>query len=307
MTRNSQTSNLVKTFGFTFHAEDSARIVGDICWCEDNHVEKTAAPVVILLHGWKGFKDWGFFPYAAEKIAVAVDEQNSLVAACVVTFNFSFNGMREGSDIVSEPEDFARNTLSRELNETLRVIEEVTTNQLSFTQAFTRWNGQIVLVGHSRGGGIALLASARSPIVTRVITWASVATFIRYTERQKQKWRARGYTEIEHQRTRQVLRMNVGFLDDLEKNADQLNPQKAIAELSIPTLIIHGKVDVTVNPREAQKLLDSSHHELTSLKLINHAGHTFGVVHPFGGTTVEFEEVLFATIDFIKKERPAQP
>lgn len=47
---------------------------------------------VVMAHGFKGFKDWGFFPWVAEGMAAA--------GYAVVTFNFSRNG------IGADPERF---------------------------------------------------------------------------------------------------------------------------------------------------------------------------------------------------------
>ena len=44
-----------------------------------------SAPCIILVHGFKGFKDWGSFPYAAKYFAKE--------GYFVLTFNFSHNGI----------------------------------------------------------------------------------------------------------------------------------------------------------------------------------------------------------------------
>ncbi|MCG7408547.1 alpha/beta hydrolase [Paenibacillus sp. ACRRX] len=63
--------------------------------------------VLIICHGFKGFKDWGFFPHTAAQLA----EKTGLMTVC---FNFSHNGI--GSDLLtfSEPEKFAINTYTYE-------------------------------------------------------------------------------------------------------------------------------------------------------------------------------------------------
>ena len=59
---------------------------------------------VVVVHGFKGFKDWGFFPYTCERLAAA--------GHSVVSFNMSHNGV--GSDLQSftDLERFGSNTLS---------------------------------------------------------------------------------------------------------------------------------------------------------------------------------------------------
>lgn len=43
-----------------------------------------ARGTLVICHGFKGFKDWGMFPYVGEKLSAWLD---------VITFNFSHNGV----------------------------------------------------------------------------------------------------------------------------------------------------------------------------------------------------------------------
>src|SRR5262245_22332119 len=70
-------------------------------------------PHVILLHGFKGFMDWGFFPEIARRIA-----EQGLAA---VRFNASGSGIGEDPESFTETEAFARNTLTREMEDLERV------------------------------------------------------------------------------------------------------------------------------------------------------------------------------------------
>ena len=46
-----------------------------------------SSPCIIYVHGFKGFKDWGFVPYTCEYFA-----KNGFF---VISFNFSHNGVGE--------------------------------------------------------------------------------------------------------------------------------------------------------------------------------------------------------------------
>ena len=46
-----------------------------------------SAPAVLVAHGFKGFKDWGMFPWLAEQIAEA--------GLRAIRFDFSHNGVEE--------------------------------------------------------------------------------------------------------------------------------------------------------------------------------------------------------------------
>src|SRR5437867_37253 len=61
------------------------------------------------------------------------------------------------------------------------------------------------LVGHSRGGGIAILQAARDPRVRALVTWAAISSVERWPAPQRSSWRAAGKTDIQNARTGQVL------------------------------------------------------------------------------------------------------
>ena len=75
-------------------------------------------PLLIFCHGFKGFKDWGGFPYMFGELA----EKNIFC----VSFNFSYNGVGEsGEDLLNftRLNLFAENTFSRELNDLASIID----------------------------------------------------------------------------------------------------------------------------------------------------------------------------------------
>ena len=57
-------------------------------------------PLVLIAHGFKGYKDWGFFPYISERISEA-----GFITAC---FNFSLNGMNDSVDLIDDMDRFER-------------------------------------------------------------------------------------------------------------------------------------------------------------------------------------------------------
>jgi esterase/lipase len=156
-------------------------------------------------------------------------------------------------------------------------------------------------MGHSRGGGAVILGSAGNKKIRTLVTLSSIASVERYTDEQKRRWRETGYIEIPNTRTGQIMRMNKIFLDDIEQNAEKLNITKAMGKLTIPALIIHGKEDLAVKYSDAEKLYENSNKDLTELCIIKNTGHTFGIEHPFKGTTKAFEEVIEKVTGFLKK------
>jgi pimeloyl-ACP methyl ester carboxylesterase len=279
----------VVTERFWLPSTSGERILGDLRWVPT----RGSGPMIIMLHGFTGFKDWGFFPYVATEFAQR--------GACVVTFNFSLSGYVEGSDRVERPELFARNTIGQEIADTLTVITAFQKRTVEAPASWwKRWNKQMFLLGYSRGAGVALITLREHPqlSIQRLALWSPVTTFHHYTERQKKRWRQRGMLEISHTRTSQILFMNVSYLDDLEANIERYNLQRAIAALRCPTLIVHGMHDITVPVRSVQELMAFAPPGLVTLHVIPHTGHTLGVDHPMRQPSPAVVEATTVTIQF---------
>jgi pimeloyl-ACP methyl ester carboxylesterase len=223
---------------------------------------------IVVAHGFKGFKDWGFFPHLAERLAAA--------GHAVVSFNFTGSGVAPGADEVTDEEAFADNTLSRELDE-LRAVVELTRDG----DLLPRRPGAIGLLGHSRGGGDAILHVAEQGRVDALVTWAAVSTFDRWTIDTRRDWRAKGHVLVLNTRTGRQLPMNVGFLDDFDLQSERFDIVAAAKKVDVPWLIVHGQDDITVRPEEGRALAKAA--RKAKLLLIEKAGHTFEARHPMEG------------------------
>jgi len=246
-------------------------------------------PLLIFCHGFKGFKDWGGFPYMMESISAS-----GILSA---SFNFSMNGVDVKTPAEFTHLDlFAQNTFSQELEDLGLVIEHFCNN----SKEFNINRNKIALAGHSRGGGIAILKANEDKRIKCLITLAAVSDFNRYSEDHKRRWRKRGYFEVINTRTNQMMRINSTLLDDLERNKSRLDIPAAIKDLHVPVLIIHGKEDLSVKFEEGDILYKNSNRENTEFFVVENAGHTFGIVHPFKGSTKTFETVIEKMIVFLK-------
>ena len=249
-------------------------------------------PLLIFCHGFKGFKDWGCFPYMLEKIA---GDGNY-----VLSFNFSYNGTGDEEIKQSEftrLELFAENTLSRELEDLESVIDFVFQNKKDFhfdTES-------LILSGHSRGGGTVIIKTGEDKRIRKLVTLAAVCNFDRYGETMLKKWKEDGYIETLNTRTNQLMRMNYTLVDDYLKNKERLDIQKAVSKITIPFLIIQGMQDLSVDYSNAEDIYSRSNKDLTKLVLLENTGHTFGAVHPFAGTSKALEEVIMLINEFIKQ------
>lgn len=248
-------------------------------------------PCIIFVHGFKGFKDWGFGPYLADYFS-----SNGFF---VITFNFSLNGVGESLTEFDELDKFARNSFSREVEELNFIIS-------SFRNGFfgeVDPDKKIGLLGHSRGGADAILCGSSNDNVSAVATWSAVAKLDRYSDRQKKEWKEKGYFEILNSRTNQMMKMDYSFLKDIEENSESsLSMKKAVANMNKPLFIVHGEQDVAVPVTEAETIFNWSDKSKTELLIIHNTGHTFNVQHPFSGSNEKFEILLNETNIFFNKQ-----
>ena len=247
------------------------------------------APCLIFVHGFKGFKDWGFWPYIGNYFA-----ENGYF---VITFNFSHNGIGEGKTEFTELDKFAENTFSLELEELNEIIDAYSGNFFGGKSNF-----KIGLAGHSRGGGISLLAAEKRSEIGAVALWASVANFDRYGKRQKDEWKKNGVFEVLNTRTNQMMKLNASLLEDLEENKNGiLNLENAAKKLNKPLLILHGEQDLAVPITEAEQIYNWSNKQKTEFHKVSATGHTFDVTHPFEGTNPKLDFLLETTLKFFNK------
>lgn len=245
--------------------------------------------LIIFCHGFKGFKDWGGWQYAMDKFCM-----NGFF---VIAVNFSYNGIGPDLQNFTELNKFAKNTIGRELKDL-----EILLKQLKIGEEFPEisWKPRIGLIGHSRGGGTTILFASQNDNVDCLVTWASISSFNNFLSRRVE-WRKKGYIEFENVRTKQMMRVNVGFLNDLERNPTKRNILKAESRLGLPHLIIHGYNDESVPFQDAQNLFDASSKSITRLEIIHGGTHTFGITHPFTGSNPGFDSVINKTTEWFRK------
>lgn len=266
---------------FTYTASDN-EIITITAYINDNLFNGNA---IIFVHGFKGFKDWGFVPYLGNYFA----DKGFLT----ITFNFSHNGIGKNLSEFTELDKFSKNTISREVRELNEITDALYDDFFNLN-----FKGKVGYIGHSRGGAIAILNASKRTDISCVSLWASISHFNRYTQHQIEEWRKKGYLEVLNTRTKQIMKLDIALLNDIEKNADELNIKKAIENFKKPLLIVHGNQDMVVPVKEAQQLYEWSDKAHTEFFKIYGTGHTFDIVHPFNGINEKFKKVLEITSKF---------
>lgn len=247
------------------------------------------APVVIFVHGFKGFKDWGTHNLVANYFANAGFKY--------LKFNFSHNGTTPDS-----PLDFADlialsdNTFSIEL-EDLDTIIDFACSGSGMPAA-----KEVYLIGHSMGGGIGIIKAAEDSRIKKLVTMASISSFYNlWPEEIEIQWRLQGIFYMPNKRTGQKMPLKSTLLNDLDKHPKRLDILAQAKKVKQPWLLMHGDADPTVPLSHAEELHTA--HPDAEFVVLPGADHTFGGSHPYVGDIMPASLLTFCdtAISFLSK------
>jgi len=217
--------------------------------------------LVIVVHGFKGFMDWGFFPWLADHLA------KHELAVC--RFNMSRCGVGGRGEEFNRLDLFEDDTYTAQVAD-LRVVARYCASQFPTLPTF--------LLGHSRGGGVALLGAQEIENLAGVITWSAISRVDRWDRATIAQWRREGHMDVINARTKQVMRMSTRMLDDIEGNAARLDIGAATSRLRVPLFVVHGGRDESVPVTESDVI--ASRAIDVSKMIIANGTHTFNAIHP---------------------------
>ena len=271
---------------FSFLTTEGLTIRGDV------HAPGNApAPVVLCVHGFKGFKDWGFWPHTARGLAAA--------GFAVIRFNFSHSGLGRDLESFSEMELFETGTYTREVEDLREILSRLTREDLPGAGELA--GSRVGLLAHSRGAVSALaVAAAREFPVASVALWNPVSSVLWWDAETRERWRQSGSWEVVNSRTGQVFHVRTALLEDAETNSEALDPVANAGRLEMPLLCVVAASDESVPPASGRRLAVAAGAKC-SLHEIPETGHTFGAAHPFGTPTRALEDALRVTREHFER------
>ena len=246
-------------------------------------------PVIVIVHGFKGFKDWGMFPPTASRLTER--------GFATLAINTSMNGVGEKPEEFTELEKFAKNTPRREVKDVRRALDAIGSGELSAPLDA----GRIGLLGHSKGGGAVLLTASVDDRVRCLVTWSSIATFYRNTDRALAEWREKGRLEIPNLRTGQILWQDLEVLEDLEASREEYDLEAACRRIRVPLLAVHGANDEAVDAGDAEKIVAWAGSAEKRTEIVPKTGHTFGTAHPWPGPNPAWERAVAVTAEWFER------
>ncbi|MBC6988632.1 alpha/beta hydrolase family protein [Hymenobacter sp. BT491] len=252
-------------------------------------------PVVVFVHGFKGFKDWGHFNVLADYFA-----NHGFV---FVKLDLSHNGVVPGgTGDLEDMEAFGQNNFSLELDDLGILLDRLHEPNGTPVPAAEMDLSRLYLAGHSRGGGLVMLKAAEDARVRAVAAWAPINDIDqRWSEDIMRQWKENGVQYVDNSRTGQRMPMYYQLVEDYLANKQRLDiPRNVREKLRQPLFIIHGDQDETL-PVEMAHALKSWKPE-SELVIVPGAGHMFGGKHPWDENHLpaQAQEVADRTIAFFR-------
>lgn len=203
--------------------------------------ESKPRAVAIIVHGFKGYMDYGLFPALARRVA-----HEGVIAH---RFNLAHSGMTRSTQTFEKPELFARDTWRFQVQDVMSVVNAIRQKQLE------GFGLPIVLIGHSRGGVASLLTAGMHADELRelggVVTINAPDACDRISDELREQLLNEGSIESPSARTGQSLTIHKAWLQDQLDHPEEHDLLAITARIRARAMVIHGDADQTVEPRAA--------------------------------------------------------
>ncbi|MBI5852371.1 MAG: alpha/beta fold hydrolase [Planctomycetes bacterium] len=248
-------------------------------------------PLAIFVHGFTISCEWGFWPELARRLA----------ASGIASLRFNASGDGFGADLrtVDAIEAVAVNTYGKELVD------------LASVRAYANREPDLdarraALVGHSRGGAVALLHARDDGRYRALALWAASDKLLRFNPSRKALWRARGAIDVTHFALDRRVPLLRDALDEVEDDPSRFDVLAATASLASPVLVMHGAMDRAISVGGAHAIARAGRHPRSRLRIFDDAGHSFGARDPLPESAHDFParltRLLDETVAFLARE-----
>jgi len=225
--------------------------------------------LIIFIHGYMGYKDWGAWNVLAQRWA-----DDGYWSA---KFNLTHNGttIDKPTEFV-DLEAFSKAAYTKDLADIQRILD--------LLEAEHRFRS-FILVGHSRGGALALL-TASDPRIDQVHCLAPISSIEARlpTGNMLEKWREDGVFYRKNGRTNQDMPHAYEQYTDFQENKEKLDVLSRCRQLTLPVFVYHGNNDSSVALKNGQEIARTCVNG--QLHIIENADHTFGTKEPWTETSL---------------------
>lgn len=204
--------------------------------------------LAVIIPGFLGYMDWGFYPVLADLL---LDKH-----LAVILFNHSTGGNGTGGRPYSAIEGLRHMTIERDLADVREIFNAISSGGIDGFQGLKA--KPVFLVGHSKGGAVAILSAAGQPSVVGIVSINGASDLLRIPKEKAQEIIERGYQEKLLPGTKITVRVEKDYWEQLLVNPDRYDVFKALDTLSKKILIVQGALDDKVSVAEAQKMHKSA-------------------------------------------------
>ncbi|MEM9753170.1 MAG: hypothetical protein AAF916_07265 [Planctomycetota bacterium] len=233
--------------------------------------------VLLIAHGFKGYKDYGLLPMLADRAAKA-----GFIAH---RFNFSHSGVTPNFETFERAELFERDTWMKQRFD-LCAVGRAAQNGLLHNGAGHPVDLPQVWFGHSRGGVSCLLAAAyladsgnEQVVPSGVVTAGSPHVCCSLSDADRTTLLEAGRLLSPSGRTGEDLYVGKAWLEEQLADPAAHDPYRAAGRYPGPRLILHGTGDATV-PVASAHAYDDAVGGRGRLVLIEGASHVFDAPNP---------------------------
>ncbi|MEM7205118.1 MAG: prolyl oligopeptidase family serine peptidase [Planctomycetota bacterium] len=245
----------------------------------------TRVPWLLVAPGYTASVAHTFYPALLQRCVAA--------GFGCVQLAFSGTGLGEDLETVAHPDLASRATYGWELDDLEAAWRHAASGALSNRLDL----GRATLLGHSRGGGMAVVhAAEHQGRYTAVVTWNAIHAILRFSPLRLQVWRAKGNLDVMHWSLGRRIPLDVAVLEHAEAHRARYDIQAAAARLEAPLLVVQSEDDDAVTPAEGRELAAAGGAEL---RLVAGADHWFGMRGRTPAPTPEFGAAVDATLGWL--------
>ncbi|HLU88093.1 MAG TPA: alpha/beta hydrolase [Taishania sp.] len=224
--------------------------------------------LTVFVHGYMGYKDWGAWNLMCEELAFR--------GYTVAKLNLTSNGTTlDKPTEFADLERFGNGGYFQELSDVRLFLDH-----LQKEHGYSKFR----LMGHSRGGGIVLLAGLDTR-VTEIHCLAPISSIEnRFPKGEElEKWNIDGVYYRKNGRTGQEMPHYFCQYEEFLKYQDELNIEQVCKQLNKPVFVYHGENDVSVLPIEGELVAKWTNGRFY---LIKDTAHTFDTSEPWLNNTM---------------------
>lgn len=250
---------------------------------------------LLLLHGFKGYKDYGFIPVLARALA---DD-----GILVHRFNFSCSGMTNQISTFERPDLFAQDTWNRQVEDVHCIIDGIHTGAIDGAGL------PLFIAGHSRGGATTLLTAGRDPSMhlAGIITINAVDRCNGLSDEQQRALLEDGSMTTPSARTGQDLPINASWLQEQLDNPASHDVLSLCTSIKVPSIVLQGTDDPGVPFEAAERIAAGLG---TCVHAIQSADHVLNTANPApadGQISPQLGEVIQIIRKFVITNHPETP